>query len=98
MFNIIDFKSGQTIDFIIRKKTEFHLNEFTRRIKIDAYGFPMWIVSMEDLVISKLLWIQQLQSDTQIRDIVNLMEVDEFDKDYVLRWVKSLHLNTFGLL
>ena len=98
MFNIIDFKSGQKIDFIIRKKTEFHLNEFNRRRKIDAYGFPMWIVSVEDLVISKLIWIQELQSDTQMRDIGNLMDVDEFDKDYVSHWVKNLNLNTFDLL
>ena len=33
MFNVIDNESGGKIDFIIRKNTEFHLNEFERRKK-----------------------------------------------------------------
>ena len=69
MFNVIDFEYGQKIDFIIRKHTPFHLNEFERKCRTNAYGFDIWIVFIEDLIISKLNWIQVLQSDTQIRDI-----------------------------
>ena len=29
MFNVIDFDSGLKIDFIIRKNTNFHINEYT---------------------------------------------------------------------
>jgi hypothetical protein len=97
MFNVIDFKSGQKIDFIIRKSTPFHLEEFSRRNKSDFYGFDMWVTTIEDLIISKLIWIQQLQSDTQLRDINNLKNSVEVDKDYINKWVKEMKLNTFNL-
>lgn len=98
MFNIIDFQSGQKIDFIVRKDTDFHLTEFERRRTSEAYGFPVWIVSVEDLIISKLFWIQVLQSDTQMRDIQNLLEDNEVDLPYIHHWIKKLGLLTFGLL
>jgi len=98
MFNVIDYESGQKIDFILRKNTEFHLHEFERKVRTDAYGFDVWIVSIEDLIISKLNWIQQLQSDTQINDIKNLLENPDLDRTYLKDWIGQLHLNTFNLL
>lgn len=98
MFNVIDFESGQKIDFIMRKYTPFHLNEFERKHRTNAYGFDVWIVSIEDLIISKLNWIQVLQSDTQMQDIENLLETESVDMLYVKKWCKALNLNTFNLL
>ena len=98
MFNVIDLESSQKVDFIIRKNTEFHINEFERRKKTDVYGFDVWIVSIEDLIISKLLWIQQLESDTQKRDIANLLENPSADKQYVKDWCKNLNLKTYNLI
>ncbi len=98
MFNIIDFKSGQKIDFIVRKNTPFHVLEFERRKRSEAYGFSVWIVSVEDLIISKLSWIQVLQSDTQMRDIQSLIEDNVLDAEYIQFWIKELDLKTFNLL
>lgn len=98
MFNIIDFESGHKIDFIIRKDTEFHVTEFNRRIKSKAYGFEVYIVSIEDLIISKLKWIQVLQSDTQKLDIKNLLENKDVEIEYLLYWINELKLNTFNLI
>lgn len=61
MFNVIDFEGGEKIDFIVRKNTEFHVNEFERHQRVEALGFSVWVVSLEDLIISKLNWIQQIQ-------------------------------------
>ena len=98
MFNIIDLKSGQKIDFIIRKNTPFHIQEFERRKQTEAYGFPVWIVSPEDLIISKLIWIQQIQSNTQINDIKNLLEDNQIDKTYLLKWISELKIKTFNIM
>jgi len=98
MFNVIDFETGQKIDFIIRKNSEFHLNEFSRRQKSNLYGFETWVVSKEDLVVSKLKWIQELQSDTQMLDIENLLQIPDIDMEYIIKWVTKLKLNTFKLL
>ena len=97
MFNVIDFESGFKIDFIVKKNTDFHIYEFNRRTLSNAYGFQTWIVSIEDLVISKIKWIQELQSDTQINDIKNLIRNPNLDMEYVKQWCKEMNLNTFNL-
>jgi len=38
---------------------------------------PVWMVSAEDLIVSKIEWIQQLQSDKQIQDIKILLTLPE---------------------
>lgn len=97
MFNVIEYEGDQKIDFIIRKTTPFHTGEFSRRINTNFYGFDMWVTTIEDLIISKLIWIQQLQSDTQIRDISNLKNSGVVDSGYINKWIKELKLNTFGI-
>ena len=98
MFNVIDFDFGQKIDFMVRKNTEFHLAEFERRKRVEAFGFPVWIVSIKDLILSKLIWIQQIQSDTQMRDIKNLLQDSEVDQFYLSDWIKRMNLETFNLI
>lgn len=97
MFNAIDFETGFKIDFIIRKETDFRKCEFLRRRKEKIADFDVWIVSPEDLVISKIAWIQQIHSDKQIDDIKNLLSVPGIDIDYIKEWCKKLKLQTFEL-
>lgn len=98
MFNLIDNQTSYKIDFIIRKDSEYRLKEFERKQRTDVFGFEAYVVSLEDLIISKLIWIQELQSDKQKDDISNLLENKTLDKDYLTHWVKKLNLNTFNLL
>ncbi len=97
MFNIIHHDSGQKVDFIIRKSSPFHIEEFNRRVNNYDYGFNLYIATPEDLIISKLIWIQLLTSDTQLRDIQNLLTLPKIDNDYINKWVIQLKLKTFGL-
>lgn len=98
MFNVINYESGEKIDFIIRKNTEFHINEFQRRKRTEAFGFKAWVVSIEDLIISKLKWIQDLESETQKRDISNLLNSTDVDRVYVDFWCEKLNLKTYNLI
>jgi hypothetical protein len=70
----------------------------TMDIDIVLDDIPVWMVSAEDLIISKIEWIQQLESDKQIRDINMLMTIPEIDKEYITSWCKKLKLKTFDLL
>ncbi len=72
IFNVIDHASGFKADFVIRKNSTYRLAEFERRKKIDFYGIEINIVSAEDLLISKLIWIQDWQTAVQMEDIKNL--------------------------
>ncbi len=98
MFNVIDHETGFKIDFIIRKETEYRKLEFERRRKINIADYYVWIVSPEDLTISKIEWIQQFQSEKHIRDIKNLLACPEVDKEYIRKWCSKLNLKTFNII
>jgi len=98
MFNIIDYKSGFKADFVLLKNELFRQEEFNRRRSVDFFGMEIFIVSPEDLLISKLIWIQDLQSHQQKDDIKSLLAMPNLDKPYIDRWLMELKLNTFGLI
>ena len=98
MFNLIDNQSGYKIDFIVRKSTEYRKAEFDRKIQTDDLGFNVWTVAVEDLILSKLIWIQEYQSDRQMSDIRSLLENPAIDFQYLKHWREKLELNTFGLI
>ncbi|MBC7826882.1 MAG: hypothetical protein H7122_03980 [Chitinophagaceae bacterium] len=98
MFNIIDHATGFKADFVILKTEAFRQKEFERRIKADFFGIPIYVVTVEDLLLSKLIWIQEMQSSIQKEDIKNLILVEEMDWHYIRYWINSLRLNTFNLL
>lgn len=97
-FNIIDHHSNYKADFIILKNEPFRQTEFERRRWTELNGIRLYIVSPEDLLLSKLAWIQDLQSAIQMEDIKQLMRLPGMDFVYINKWADELKLNTFGLL
>lgn len=99
MFNVIDWHSGMKVDFIVRKNDEFQQTEFARRLRKTILDtIACWIISPEDLILAKLLWIQQLYSQQQVDDIKNVMlDYPALDKAYIIGWIKKLQLTTFDL-
>ena len=91
IFNIIHIKSSVKVDCIVRKQDEYRKLEFGRRVEVNIKNFEVSIVSKEDLIISKLFWIQQGDSELQKRDVINLLKTG-FDKEYLLNWLKRLNL------
>ena len=98
MFNIIDHKSGYKADFVILKNESFRQTEFERRRELKFLNMPISVVAPEDLLISKIIWIQELQSGVQMEDIKLLSKVEELDWKYINNWVEKLNLKTFNLL
>lgn len=98
LFNIIDHASGFKADFVILKNNAFRQEEFNRRVQMDYFGKTIFVVTPEDLLISKLIWIQDLQSAIQMEDISNLIVIENLDVNYINNWVTTLQLKTFNLL
>jgi predicted nucleotidyltransferase component of viral defense system len=98
MFNVIDHRTGYKIDFMLKKFSPYREIEFQRREFTTAFGFPMWVVSLEDLILSKIIWIQEYQSEKQIEDIRNLLRNEKSDINYIQNWCKQLNLKTFNLI
>ncbi|MFH1454524.1 MAG: hypothetical protein ABIH00_11195 [Armatimonadota bacterium] len=93
MFNLIHNRYIIKIDFIILKKSIFQKLAFGRRKKILIENKPMWFITAEDLILSKLLWAKASFSETQLKDIGNLFKtVKDMDKDYIEHWIKKLEL------
>lgn len=92
MFNIIDTTSGWKADLIIRKDRPFSIEEFSRRRRIEYAGKPLWIVSAEDAVLSKLEWAKKGDSDRQVRDAASIVMVQwgRLDLDYLRKWAQEL--------
>lgn len=98
MFNIIDNRSCYKIDFVVKKKTAFRYLEFERKVRASLFDFEFWCVSVEDLILSKIIWIQDFQSEKQMEDIENLINHNDIDKAYILNWIHELKLRTFKLI
>lgn len=96
MFNLIHETSSFKVDCIIKKDSEFENLAFANRKRVDYQGFNIWIITLEDLIISKLLWTKDSHSDFQKRDIVNLLQ-KEVDASYIDEWTKKLDVFDFYL-
>ncbi|UKT64862.1 hypothetical protein [Pedobacter mucosus] len=97
LFNIIDHESGFKADFVILKNEVFRQEEFNRRVEMEYLGKSVYLVTVEDLFLSKLIWIQVLQSAIQIEDLKNIAELDTLDWEYINKWIITLKLATFNL-
>jgi hypothetical protein len=93
-FNLIHRKSRIKVNCIICQQIKYRLTEFSRRQRIKFENFKTWIVSKEDLIISKLYWARKSRSQRHLRDVKNLAATD-CDTIYVERWTRAL--GTFKL-
>jgi hypothetical protein len=89
MFNLMHLESGVKVDLIVRKSAEFRQVEFARRQAVAIAGIRTWIVSCEDLILSKLVWALQSNSELQRRDIQQLL-AGTIDLDYIRTWAPQL--------
>ena len=92
MFNIISLGSIIKIDFIIKKNEEYRILEFNRRNKIKTDEMELYIVSIEDLIISKLFWAKDTLSEIQLNDVFKLMS-NKIDLNYIKKWSKILKID-----
>lgn len=97
MFNIIRYDPMVKLDFVIRKDEPYRREEFSRRRRVELFGYSIRVVAPEDLVLSKLYWAKDSRSEIQLRDVRSILStVPGLDWDYLQRW--SLTLDVHHLL
>jgi len=89
MFNLLHLDSVVKVDLIVRKQAAYRETEFARRMLVELPGFHAWLVSREDLVLSKLAWAQDSESELQMRDVRNLLSL-QVDAAYLRQWAPAL--------
>lgn len=93
MFNLIHNESVIKVDCVVLKTDAYRQEEFARRRKINLGEFEIWIVSREDLILSKLFWARDSKSEMQLRDVRNLLSTD-CDMDYLRSRAKTLNVDS----
>jgi hypothetical protein len=89
LFNLMHLASGIKVDLIVLKSTEYRRVEFARRKAVGMAGVRTWIVSCEDLILSKLVWGLESGSEMQRRDVKMLL-AQNVDLAYIRRWAPAL--------
>ncbi len=93
MFNFLHNTKQAKIDFIVQKRTPYRLKEFERRKYIESNLFKGYIVSIEDLIISKVEWAKDSLSEFQGYDIKSLLRTGKsIDREYLDYWLNELNL------
>lgn len=94
MFNVIDLATGWKVDLIICKSRPFSNEEFGRRQLTNVQGLPLFVASVEDVVVSKLEWSKRAQSQRHIEDAAGILKAraGSLDRSYLQKWVAELAL------
>lgn len=91
LFNIIHREWIFKVDCIVRKDSPFHEAEFARRQRLVIGDVATWVVSKEDLILSKLIWGAASRSEYQARDVRNLLNTG-CDRGHLLKWAGELRV------
>ncbi|MGI8786537.1 MAG: DUF6036 family nucleotidyltransferase [Pyrinomonadaceae bacterium] len=91
MFNLLHQETLVKVDCVMRKENEFQKLAFSHRRKIKFSSFEIWIISREDLILSKLNWAKNTRSEMQMRDVASILR-NGYDKNYVEGWAEKLEV------
>lgn len=93
MFNLIDVRGGDKVDFWLLTDEPFDYSRFSRRRAEDFLGTTVKITSPEDTILAKLRWAKLCGgSEKQFTDALRVYEVqrEKLEMDYMQDWVKKL--------
>lgn len=89
-FQFIDVESGIKIDFWVCGDDPFSRARIKRRVKKIIQGKRIYFLSPEDLMLSKLLWYKESESEQQLADVTSIVRLQKgkLDKEYLKKWAK----------
>ena len=88
-FNFIHPASGLKVDFWILKNEPFDKERMKRRVMKKIAGAKLFFTSAEDLILIKLLWHKESQSERQLEDVASILKIQKkLDRRYLLKWAR----------
>ncbi|MGC8640973.1 MAG: hypothetical protein ACP5XB_13995 [Isosphaeraceae bacterium] len=93
MFNLLEYASGDKVDFWILTDEPFDQTRFGRRHTEEAFGLRINVSSPEDTILAKLRWaLASGGSERQFGDAKSVYEVQGalLDLDYLRVWARRL--------
>lgn len=94
MFNMIHHETGTKVDLWILKSDLFDRERLKRRREIVLFGIPTFITTAEDLIVIKLKWYQESESDKHLHDAKGVLEIqgEKMDTNYIQKWILDFGL------
>ena len=95
-FNIIHAESALKIDVFVNKDTDYDRLRLERRQRLPLVpGREAYFARPEDIILYKMLYFREGQSDVHVRDILGILRVSgpELDTAYLADWARRLDLN-----
>jgi hypothetical protein len=93
MFNLIETRSGDKVDFWLLTDDPFDTSRFARRVR-DAFGdLDLWVSSPEDTILMKLRWATDSPGSVRhFNDALMVYEVQSGNLDlaYIESWATRL--------
>lgn len=93
MFNLIDTRSGDKVDFWMLTEHPFDRSRFGRRVTTQAFGARLCVSSPEDTILQKLRWADASGgSERHVWDALGVYEVNHgvLDESYLDTWAAAL--------
>jgi hypothetical protein len=90
-FNAIGAEATK-VDFVVRRARPFSIVEFDRRKRVELLGTTGFIATVEDVILAKLEWARETDSERQLRDVAGMLAVagDTLDEAYLTAWAEKL--------
>lgn len=97
MFNLIDVKGGDKVDFWLLTDDPFDHSRFARKYPEDFMGMKIKVSRPEDSILMKLRWAELSGgSEKQFTDALRVYEVQfkNLDISYMDAWAKTLKIES----
>jgi len=88
-FNFLHIESGIKVDFFVLGSDAFSKEKIGRRRPHTINGQSVYLVSPEDLILSKLPWNKQTESSRQLEDVESILAIQKnLNRPYLEKWSK----------
>jgi hypothetical protein len=97
MFNLLEFASGDKVDFWMLTDSPFDRSRFARKRQEEFLGIRVNVSSPEDTILAKLRWAKESGgSQKQYADAQSVYELQGsvLDLDYINTWAGQLHVES----
>ena len=95
MFNLLELREGDKVDFWVLTDEPFDRSRFARRVRFDVDGVSVAVSAPEDTILMKLKWARDAGgSERQYRDALGVYEVQRglLNVAYLEQWIGHLGL------
>lgn len=96
-FQVTQIATISRADLMIPVESEFSRIQLTRRQMIPiSTGKDVYFASPEDVIINKLIWGKQSQSEKQWRDVLSIMKTqrESLEYNYLKEWADKLGITS----